>query len=288
MAGASQVQPGRFWLLKSEPDYHEMKGVDVSYSFDRLKEEKVASFFGVRNFQARNFLRDQVKVGDLCFFYHSSCKVPGIAGVAEVARPNEFEGMSSTASAVKGSVAGYPDEDATKPGHPFYDEKHTDENPRWFKINLQYVRHLERFIELSELRAESSLADMKLLRQSRLSVSPVTPAEWSKVLAMAAAPPGSKATAPNASSSSKASGVHTAAPSKAGSKRRAAGSDGGDDAGTGAGAGSGASSSSSAGSVSKSRGVKKQKASAATEKAPMHDVKKGSSGRRTKKAKNDG
>jgi predicted RNA-binding protein with PUA-like domain len=104
------------WLLKSEPDTHVLSGVDVSYSFDRLEAEKRAAWFGIRNYQARNFLRDRVKVGDRCFFHHSSCAEPAIVGVCRVVR------------------GAYPDKDALKPGHPYYDPAHSEEAPRWYQV----------------------------------------------------------------------------------------------------------------------------------------------------------
>ncbi len=167
----------RWWLLKSEPDTHMLQPaspahppVDVSYSFARLAAEGVGPFFGVRNFQARTFLRDGLAVGDRVLFYHSGCKVPGVAGLAEVAR------------------AGYPDPDALDAASPFYDAAHTAAAPRWFRVDLRFTRHLQAFVPLPALRADAALAasGMVLLRQPRLSVQPVTEAQAGRVLALAA------------------------------------------------------------------------------------------------------
>jgi predicted RNA-binding protein with PUA-like domain len=159
-----------YWLLKSEPDSHVLDGIDVSYPFERLATEKDSTglFNGVRNFVARNNLRDKLMPGDLCFFYHSSCKIPGIAGVVKVVR------------------RAYPDDDAKNPKHPFYDAKHTDEKPRWYCLDIQHVRPMKRYISLQELRGyqESDLRDMTLLRVPRLSVQPVSEAEWKFILSL--------------------------------------------------------------------------------------------------------
>jgi predicted RNA-binding protein with PUA-like domain len=122
-------------------------------------------YTGVRNLQARGFLRDRIAVGDLCFFYHSSCKVPGIAGIVEV-----------VATAV-------PDDDALDAKHPLYDEKHTKDKPRWFCCDVKLVRPMKSFLSLHILRAHADrLSDMVLLRQPRLSVQPVKAVEWEAIL----------------------------------------------------------------------------------------------------------
>lgn len=191
-----------FWLLKSEPDTHMLKGVDVSYPWSRLVAEKRGPFFGVRNYQARTILRDKVRLGDLAFFYHSSCKAPGIYGVARVCRP------------------GYSDPDALDPASPFYDASHTQANPKWFRIDLEPSSILlPRPILLSELRACPALEGMVLLRQPRLSTQPVEPVHWDAILLLAQGPPapavasgGGAAPAPSAA---------TAPVKKAGAKRAA-------------------------------------------------------------------
>ncbi len=115
--------------------------------------------------QARNYLRDKVRKGDHVLYFHSSCKVPGVYGVAEVMAP------------------AYPDGDALEPAHPLFDPKHTAAAPRWFRVDLTPLRAL--LVPLRALRAAPALADMALLRQPRLSVMPVTPEQWREVLRLA-------------------------------------------------------------------------------------------------------
>ena len=152
-----------YWLLKSEPD---------SFSIEDLARapRKTTSWDGVRNFQARNMLRDDVKKGDQAFFYHSSCEVPGIAGIVSV---------------VKG---GYPDATAFERRHHHYDADGDPKNPRWFTIDVRLERRFERVVTLDELRAYAGgpLRSMILLRKgSRLSVTPVTKSEWQFILSLA-------------------------------------------------------------------------------------------------------
>jgi predicted RNA-binding protein with PUA-like domain len=121
----------------------------------------------VRNYQARNFMRDQMQVGDGVLFYHSSCAVPGVAGIAEVA---------STP---------YPDASQFDPASPYHDPKATRENPRWSSVDVKAVSRC-RYLPLTELRGEPALEDMVLLQKgSRLSVSPVTPGQWKRILELA-------------------------------------------------------------------------------------------------------
>lgn len=143
----------RYWLMKSEPDEF---GID-----DLVAAPKQSTpWFGVRNYQARNFMRDQMQVGDRVFFYHSSCPQPGIAGIAEVAS------------------AAYPDESQFDPKGDYYDPKATREAPRWFNVDVKLVRKT-RLVELGELREHPQLAQMRLLqRGNRLSITPVDPKEW--------------------------------------------------------------------------------------------------------------
>ena len=143
----------RYWLMKSEPD-------EVSIDDALAAPGRTVPWFGVRNYQARNFMRDAMQVGDGVLFYHSSCAEPGIAGLAEVA---------STP---------YPDATQFDPESKYYDAKATRENPRWMLVD---VRALEKtpVLSLPELRAHPELADMQILRRgNRLSITPVTPAEW--------------------------------------------------------------------------------------------------------------
>jgi predicted RNA-binding protein with PUA-like domain len=150
----------RYWLLKSEPD---------EFSIDDLAAAKgrTTSWFGVRNYQARNFMRDQMRVGDKAFFYYSSCPVPGIAGTVEI-----------TAQA-------YPDATQFDRKSPYFDAKATRDVPRWVSIDVTLIDKL-RFVPLAELREQPELARMRILqRGNRLSVTPVDPAEWAFVLKMA-------------------------------------------------------------------------------------------------------
>lgn len=143
-----------YWLMKSEPD---------SYSIDHLakKPKQTDRWEGVRNFQVRNMLRDQIKPGDLAFFYHSSCKIPGVAGVMEVVS------------------AGYPDPTALNPESHYYDPKSTADAPRWFMVDVRLLKKFPQVIPLTELRQHPQLSDMLLLKKgSRLSITPVTPQQW--------------------------------------------------------------------------------------------------------------
>ena len=151
-----------YWLLKSEPD---------SFSIDALGKapKQTTTWDGVRNFQARNMLRDSMKKGDLAFFYHSSCDVPGIAGIVSVVRE------------------GYPDVTAFDPKHHHYDADSNKEAPRWFVVELKLKRKLKRAITLDELRkyADKKLKDFVLLRRgNRLSVMPVSKQDWDFVLGL--------------------------------------------------------------------------------------------------------
>ncbi len=142
-----------YWLMKSEPD---------EFSIDDLVRapRKTTPWFGVRNYQARNYMRDAMRPGDGVLFYHSSCEVPGIAGLAEVAG------------------APHPDETQFDPKSPYFDPKSTRENPRWILVDVKLVRKT-RLLPLEELRAHAPLADMVILRRgNRLSVTPVTAGEW--------------------------------------------------------------------------------------------------------------
>ena len=145
-----------FWLMKSEPD---------EFSIDDLVRapEKTTPWFGVRNYLARNYMRDVMKVGDGVLFYHSSCPEPGIAGIAKV---------SSTP---------YPDETQFDPKSSYFDPKATRENPRWMLVDVTLEKKT-RLLSLAEMRAAKPLEKMiTLQRGNRLSITPVTPAEWKHV-----------------------------------------------------------------------------------------------------------
>jgi predicted RNA-binding protein with PUA-like domain len=150
----------RYWLMKSEPD-------EVSFDDVLKAPHRTVAWFGVRNYQARNFMRDQMQPGDGVLFYHSSCAVPGVAGIARVAG------------------GAYPDASQFDPASHYHDPKSTQENPRWISVDVQAVSQ-GRYLPLTELRGEAALEEMVLLQKgSRLSVSPVTPAQWKRILAMA-------------------------------------------------------------------------------------------------------
>ena len=148
-----------YWLIKSEPE---------EFSIDDLKGApgKKEHWDGVRNYQARNFMRDAMKPGDPVFFYHSNCDVPGIVGIAEVA---------STA---------YPDHTAFDPQDKHYDAASDPDNPRWMMVDIRYKRKLKRIISLAELkRHDEELAGLALVRRgNRLSVMPVSEAHWQFIL----------------------------------------------------------------------------------------------------------
>jgi predicted RNA-binding protein with PUA-like domain len=150
----------RYWLMKSEPD-------EVSFDDVASAPDGTVAWFGVRNYQARNFMRDQMQVGDGILFYHSSCAVPGVAGVARV---------------VSGA---YPDATQFEEGGKYFDPKATRENPRWISVDVQALAQ-GRYLPLSEMRTVPELEDMVLLQKgSRLSISPVTPVQWKRILELA-------------------------------------------------------------------------------------------------------
>jgi predicted RNA-binding protein with PUA-like domain len=143
------------WLIKSEPDV---------FSIDDLARVRLEPWTGVRNYQARNFMRDQMRVGDGVLFYHSSCAEPGIAGLAEV-----------------GKLA-YPDTTQFDPAGKYFDPKATPDNPRWYNVDVRLVKKT-RLMPLSEIRGYAELANMRLLqRGNRLSITPVDPDEWFFIL----------------------------------------------------------------------------------------------------------
>ncbi len=149
----------RHWLVKSEPDV---------FSFDDLlaAPKKTTHWDGVRNFVARNFLRDGMKNGDPVFFYHSGVGAQAIVGIAEVVRE------------------GYPDPTALDASHNHFDEKSDSAQPTWFMVDLRAVERVNHPVTLAEIKARPELADMTLVRIGRLSVSPVTKAEWDTIITM--------------------------------------------------------------------------------------------------------
>ena len=136
------------WLMKSEPHV---------YPWEQLEEDETTHWDGVRNYQARNTMRDLMKVGDMVLFYHSNCKPPHIAGVARVCKE------------------GYPDFTAQDPSSKYFDPKATPENPRWMMVDIEPISALENTVSLQEMRDNPALEGMKLLMKgSRLSVQPVS------------------------------------------------------------------------------------------------------------------
>jgi len=146
------------WLMKSEPD---------AYSIDDLGRDGCEMWDGIRNYQARNMMRDDMQIGDEVFFYHSNCKEPGIVGIARVAS------------------APYPDPTQFDRKSKYYDPKSGKENPRWCLVDVEFVRKLGRIITLTELKGQKSLADMILTRKgNRLSIMPVSRKHWNKILSL--------------------------------------------------------------------------------------------------------
>jgi predicted RNA-binding protein with PUA-like domain len=148
----------QYWLMKSEPS---------CFSIDDLQHapNQTSPWDGVRNYQARNFMRQQMKIGDLIFFYHSNCTPPGIVGIAEVASE------------------AYPDYTAFDPESEHPDPKSTPENPRWYMVDVRFVKKLPGIISLDQLKQHPELSDMQLLRKgNRLSVLPINKDDWDYIL----------------------------------------------------------------------------------------------------------
>jgi predicted RNA-binding protein with PUA-like domain len=144
----------KYWLMKSEPDV---------FSFEDLKKRKnqTEPWNGVRNYQARNFMRDEMKKGDMILFYHSSCPIPGVAGIARV------------------NSEAYPDSTQFDPKSEYFDPKATKENPRWFLVDVSFEMDLDKHVSLEELKEQKKLSEMRLLqRGNRLSILPVTREEF--------------------------------------------------------------------------------------------------------------
>ena len=147
-----------YWLMKSEPDV---------YSIDDLQRDRREKWDCIRNYQARNMMRDEMKAGDQAFFYHSACEEPGIVGIVKIASK------------------AYPDPTAFDPEDRHFDPKSDPGNPRWYLVDVKYVRKLKRTISLAELKTHESLDGMVLLRRgNRLSIMPVSKSEWDYVLSL--------------------------------------------------------------------------------------------------------
>jgi predicted RNA-binding protein with PUA-like domain len=148
----------RYWLLKSEPD---------AYSIDDLARDGETCWNSVRNYQARNFMRDDMKVGDRVLFYHSNARPPGVAGIAEVSR------------------SGYPDHTALDRADPYHDPAATAADPRWYMVDVAFVEKFEHLVPLDVLKARRALAGMLVAGRSRLSVQPVEKKHFDAVVRLA-------------------------------------------------------------------------------------------------------
>jgi predicted RNA-binding protein with PUA-like domain len=148
------------WLMKSEPDVF---GIE-----DLVKRPaKTEPWDGVRNYQARNMMRDDMKKGDLAFLYHSNCKQPGIAGIMKIVRES------------------YPDHTAFDAKEKYFDPKSDPENPRWYMVDVRHVRTLKRIITLTELKTHNELSELPLVRRgNRLSVMPINKTHWDFILSL--------------------------------------------------------------------------------------------------------
>ena len=141
----------RYWLIKSEP---------TTYGIEHMAKDKTTSWTGIRNYQARNFMRDQMQVGDKAFFYHSNCDEPGIVGIVEV------------------NALAHPDETQFDKKSHYYDAASKKDEPRWVNVEFKFVKKTP-FVPLAELRKHKKLAKMRILQPgSRLSITPVDPDEW--------------------------------------------------------------------------------------------------------------
>ena len=153
--------PVKYWLMKCELN---------ECSFDDLKHNRPDStgkWRGVRNYQARNFIRDDMRTGDVVLFYQSNCDEPGIAGLAEIVR------------------AAYPDPSALDPGSDYYDDKSTPDDPRWFSVDVKWKKAFETFVHLKDLKANPKLEEMLVVRRGqRLSIQPVKKREFDIVCEM--------------------------------------------------------------------------------------------------------
>ncbi|KAL4746481.1 hypothetical protein BDW72DRAFT_207316 [Aspergillus terricola var. indicus] len=163
--GSTDNDSGRsYWLMKAEPESRIEKGKDVKFSIDDLRAAKEPEPWDARKHM------QSMKKGDLAFFYHSNCKVPGIAGVMEIVQEHS------------------PDESAFDPSHPYYDEKSKREDPKWVVVHVEFRRKFDKLITLSELKshanANAPLENLQMLKQGRLSVSAVTPREWDFIMSL--------------------------------------------------------------------------------------------------------
>lgn len=150
----------RYWLMKSEP---------CVYSIDDLERDGVSDWRGVRNYEARNFMK-AMAAGDRAFFYHSNAEPPGVAGIAEVCR------------------TAYPDPTQFDPKSEYFEPRATKDSPVWFHVDVKFVERLPRLVAVDELRAVPELEGMLLFKRGRLSVQPVTPGQWDRIVRLASGP----------------------------------------------------------------------------------------------------
>ena len=152
----------KYWLMKSEPE---------TYSIDDLKRNKIDHWDGVRNYQARNFMRDEMKKGDGVLFYHSNCAIPAVVGRAEVWQE------------------GYPDHTAFDPKSRYFDPKSSPDKPRWVMVDIKFRKKFVHPVSLEMMKSKKELKEMKVVQKgNRLSISPVTPSEFQYILKMADCP----------------------------------------------------------------------------------------------------
>ena len=153
----------QYWLMKSEP---------LTYGIDHLAAlpQQTDTWEGIRNYQARNMIRDEMKKGDLAFFYHSNCKPPGIVGIMEIVKES------------------YPDHTAFDPNSKYYDPKSSPDKPRWMQVDVKLKQRFKQIIALDELRQQPELANMRVLQKgNRLSITPVSKKEWQVICEIAKA-----------------------------------------------------------------------------------------------------
>lgn len=149
-----------YWFMKSEPD-------EFGIEHLQARPNQTEPWDGVRNYQARNMMRDQMQVGDLAFFYHSNCRPPGIVGIMEIASTS------------------YPDPTQFDPNSDYYDPKSDPDDPRWFLVDVKFQRQFKRMITLDELKAQPELAELAVVRKgNRLSISPIGKTEWEFIVGM--------------------------------------------------------------------------------------------------------
>ena len=145
-----------FWLMKNEPE---------DYNIDDLKRDKIEPWDGIRNYQVRNMIRDEMMIGDQAFFYHSNCEIPGIYGLMTI------------------NTKAYPDHTAFDKKAKYYDPKSKKENPTWLMVDVKYKRKLRKVISLTELKKHKSLSKMRVVQKgNRLSITKVTKKEWDFIL----------------------------------------------------------------------------------------------------------